>query len=386
MMVLISSLTLLVSMDLAFSKPEDIHIHIDSGIEPAGRPEFEIPSIFGDFWQYGLASFSPTLSPAVPAFFHNLFQNKQFHPGQASFSPTISPAAPAIFPKQFHTGHIFPVVNDDCTCGVSQKTEFGNRISGGREAIPHEFPWMVRITGGCAGTVCGGALVSPRVVLSAFHCATKLHGRSDRVCDHSDGKRLALVGRHNQYWGGEAVPIIKAHHPPNAELWAHQLSSHDFLLYELARPVVFSDTVGTICLPEPGADFSGEKVIAAGWGRTDGPSISTDQSPVLKAVELRVSRRKYQHKYLFGTEVIKKDGKYQDPCSGDSGGPLMYFNRTTSRFVLIGTVYGGGYDCREDRLGHWIDFNNNDGLWNKVSAHMYWIQETMEKLGEKVCR
>merc|ERR1719481_2271933 len=186
-------------MDLAFSNPQDIHIHLDSGIKPSGRPEFEIPSIFGDIWRYGLASFSPPISPAVPAFFQNLFRNEQFHPGQASFSPTISPAAPAIFPKQFHprqfpTGHIYPVPNDDCTCGVSQRRETGNRISGGREAIPHEFPWMVRITGGCAGTVCGGALVSPRVVLSAFHCATDLRGRSDRVCDHSDGRRLALVG------------------------------------------------------------------------------------------------------------------------------------------------------------------------------------------------
>ena len=111
----------------------------------------------------------------------------------------------------------------------------------------------------------------------------------------------------------------------------YDATSHDFLLYELARPVVFSDTVGTICLPEPGAEFTGQKVIAAGWGRTDGPSISTQQSPVLKAVELTVSRRPYyDHIFMFGTEVKMKDGVYQDPCTGDSGDKI-HFVKTLSK-------------------------------------------------------
>ena len=44
----------------------------------------------------------------------------------------------------------------------------------------------------------------------------------------------------------------------------------------------------------------------------------------------------------------------------------MYYNKTTSRYVLIGTVKGGGYDCKTDKV------KSSEGLWNKVSAHI-WI-------------
>jgi len=36
-----------------------------------------------------------------------------------------------------------------CSCGKAPKTG-ANRVIGGTEARPHEFPWMVRIVGGCA--------------------------------------------------------------------------------------------------------------------------------------------------------------------------------------------------------------------------------------------
>ena len=38
----------------------------------------------------------------------------------------------------------------DCACGF-QDADGINRISGGEEALPKEFPWVVRIVGGCAG-------------------------------------------------------------------------------------------------------------------------------------------------------------------------------------------------------------------------------------------
>ena len=66
------------------------------------------------------------------------------------------------------------------------------------------------------------------------------------------------------------------------------------------------------------------------------------------------------------------------------GGPLMYLNRTTQKFVLIGTVFGGGYDCKKDVVNAWEGSRN--GLWNKVSAHMNWIKRTMHELGEEICK
>ena len=60
------------------------------------------------------------------------------------------------------------------------------------------------------------------------------------------------------------------------------------------------------------------------------------QSPELKRVDLTVSTHKFKHYKMFGTLTEKKDGDYQDPCSGDSGGPLMYQMKNSRRWVIIG--------------------------------------------------
>merc|ERR1719341_2835627 len=94
-------------------------------------------------------------------------------------------------------------------------------------------------------------------------------------------------------------------------------------------------------------------------------------SNVLKRVNLRVSQTRFKHKLMFGTVMEKKNGTYQDPCAGDSGGPLMYQVPGSGRWVIIGTVYGAGFDCRSGEVkpfeGH------EEGIWNKVSAHTDWI-------------
>jgi hypothetical protein len=73
---------------------------------------------------------------------------------------------------------------------------------------------------------------------------------------------------------------------------------------------------------------------------------------------------RYNHRAMFGTLLRKKQGIYQDPCSGDSGGPLMYRDRASRRWIIIGTVHGGGFDCRTGTKGTFEGTNN--GVWNKV--------------------
>ena len=59
-------------------------------------------------------------------------------------------------------------------------------------------------------------------------------------------------------------------------------------------------------------------------------------SPFLKRVDLRVSNTTYNHSKMFGTVVEYKRGEWQDPCGGDSGGPLMYQDPDSGRWILIG--------------------------------------------------
>ena len=65
------------------------------------------------------------------------------------------------------------------------------------------------------------------------------------------------------------------------------------------------------------------------------------QSVLLKRVNLKVSKKKFKHTKMFGTNLEFKRGEWQDPCSGDSGGPLMHRTQNigdsdTGRWVIIG--------------------------------------------------
>ena len=156
-------------------------------------------------------------------------------------------------------------------------------------------------------------------------------GKQTTPCDHSDEKRLAVLGRHefkfqdlSKYY---TIPIIQVKTPPHVWFTFRDKESHDFALLILKEPVKFSRRVNPICLPHPNQDFGGKKALAAGWGRTDKHSVNPRQSLMLQKVWLTVSTKKYKHKKMFGTVVSKKDNIYQDPCSGDSG--------TTFHIVVI---------------------------------------------------
>ena len=66
------------------------------------------------------------------------------------------------------------------------------------------------------------------------------------------------------------------------------------------------------------------------------------------------------------------------------GGPLMNFNPSSKAFTIIGTLYGGGYNCKTDHVEQFEGYSV--GVWNKVSSHMDWIRETVEEFGEKACK
>ena len=51
-----------------------------------------------------------------------------------------------------------------------------------------------------------------------------------------------------------------------------------------------------------------------------------------------MSNTKYKMYKMFGTELKFKRGEWQDPCSGDSGGPLMYQDPDSDRWVIIGKL------------------------------------------------
>ena len=181
--------------------------------------------------------------------------------------------------------------------------------------------------------------MSPKVILSAFHCTVDNAGDPTKSCDHSDGKRVAVFGRHEFHYhrisSYYTIPVIKVLSPPHTPMTTHDDRTHDFALLLLQHPAKYSGTVSPICLPQPHDEFSDLAAIAAGWGRTDKATVNAQQSPVLRMVQLTVSPKKYRHTKMFGTILSKKEHQYQDPCSGDSG----HFIKTPNKLGLSCGLY-----------------------------------------------
>ena len=107
---------------------------------------------------------------------------------------------------------------------------------------------MVRILGGCTTGLCAGSLISARIIVSSFHCTVNLKKDEMKSCDHSDRKRLAIIGAHNvdmtkvlvnkKYRNTLlAIPIIDVMSPSHSGFSHDDNKSHDFAIMILEKPV-----------------------------------------------------------------------------------------------------------------------------------------------------
>ena len=158
---------------------------------------------------------------------------------------------------------------------------------------------------------CGGALISPRIVLSAYHCIYKGDKRAVILGhDTIDYTILLKEGGINNYY---SIPIMEIKHskPLNQK--------DDVGILILESPAKFSGKIQPICLPEQDQDFSDVTAVTAGWGLIAKKTLA----PELRKLDLKVDDKKYwsmKYENMLGTKVVKnKDGEYQDPCAGDSG-------------------------------------------------------------------
>jgi len=197
-------------------------------------------------------------------------------------------------------------------CGIEGTTSM-DKIVGGYEAEPNQWPWQVALFVDNAW-FCGGALISENYVLTAAHCV--------------DGASYfdVMAGAHNVRESSEPNRVeITSFNGWTHPQWSPNDLANDIALIELPSPITFNDYIKPSCLPESGdtADET-ELVTCTGWGK---PSDSAGGiSPVLRMVEDRpiISNSQCNAIYgIVGPGVVCIDttgGK--GTCNGDSGGPL----------------------------------------------------------------
>lgn len=226
-------------------------------------------------------------------------------------------------------------------------------VVGGVRAAEGEFPWVVRLSNGCAGT-----LVRTQYVLTAAHCVRRSGSTSS----------IAVTAGSADLYSSKAIRVRSA-----AVERAHGFSSvvdgDDWAIIRLAKAV----DLPVVSLPRDSSLDSGTFTVI-GWGATREGSMA--QQRWLRKVQVpHVSddacKRRYDSEgYGFVASDmlcagdVRRGGK--DSCQGDSGGPLL--KRSGNDWVQVGIV-SWGVGCGEAEF---------PGVYTQVS---HFLPDIAEALG-----
>ncbi|KAK8144120.1 hypothetical protein G3M48_006271 [Beauveria asiatica] len=225
------------------------------------------------------------------------------------------------------------------------------RIIGGEDAKEGEFPPMVRIYLGAQS--CGGVLINKYSVLTAAHCV--------QVDTAKDGESSGIRG-------------TKIH--PDYHFYG-LYALHDIGLVFLKEGFDESETIGHASLPQNGSypEVTSE-AIALGWGMQDFTEFDNPPPPLDKLSKVVLPIRPRQDCWnrvldagQTGTDtIVCAGGNGKNPCSNDSGGPLI---------SKQGQVIGIASFVIEDKGGNWC--NLEPSVFTRVSSYLAWINENIEK-------
>eukprot|EP00094_Tigriopus_californicus_P007002 TCALIF_06741-PA protein Name:"Similar to AAEL013712 Trypsin 5G1 (Aedes aegypti)" AED:0.30 eAED:0.30 QI:0/0.33/0/1/0.66/0.5/4/0/381 len=225
---------------------------------------------------------------------------------------------------------------------------FLDRIVGGTETDPNEFPWMVSLQTTNGQHFCGGSIIHSKYILTAAHCLSWGVTRV-RV---SFGKH-DLTKKETGAFSRNAKELM--YHKDYLE---HQ-PDYDIGMIKLRKPIPFTESKPI----DPGY-----RAMAAGWGNVAYTSL--EGSSVLRKVTIQVFSNDYCQKKYFMDNITermicagsRKGGK--DSCQGDSGGPLAMKGKNYG-YVQVGIV-AWGRGCGSKQY---------PGVYTRVSKFTDWIRK-----------
>ncbi|XP_068246423.1 chymotrypsin B-like [Palaemon carinicauda] len=249
------------------------------------------------------------------------------------------------------------------TCGKRNV----ERIVGGTEALPHEYPWQVGFLFPNYLPFCGGSIISNRHILTAAHCFYNKH-------DYS--KIRAVVGMHDFRKISYTAKYLKIDKIILHEQYNNQTAANDIAIIKVADSIPFDvdNTISPICLPSNSLySYDNVKATVCGWGMTIG-DMDYSSSPVLlkvgmTTVTVEECKKKFTYPELISDKMICTVSNNQAPgisCRGDSGGPLMYQQKTFTE--QIGIVSFGIKGCSP----------SYPDVYVRLTSYLDWIRTHMD--------
>ncbi|MGH0147895.1 UNVERIFIED_CONTAM: hypothetical protein FKN15_011114 [Acipenser sinensis] len=260
------------------------------------------------------------------------------------------------------------------SCGSPTVRSLG-RIIGGQQALEKQFPWQVLMEVG--GDFKGGAtLLYDNWVLTAAHV---LHNHGDAA---NVRVKMGTIhrGDSNAVLGvTEKIFIHKDYKDDNINY------DNDIALIKLEYRVPISEKIMPICLPGKEDRFvvkPEEYGVVSGWGVTRASGLGRGSLSLkyvdLPVVDFETCKAAYQGKVSENGQPLIvtnnmicagfKAGK-KDACSGDSGGPFVFYDQERSNWFLGGIV-SWGLECA--KAGQY-------GLYTKVTNYLPWIEDIISK-------
>lgn len=235
---------------------------------------------------------------------------------------------------------------------------------------------------GQSGFICGGSLVSARIVVTAAHCIQ--YKREAEIKKPEDAS--FFIGKYNiESFDGEDNFVVSGVtqlvlHPE----WNY-LDDHfdaDIAVAILVKTLTWTKFVKPICLwtyTTSYRDIVGRKAIIAGWGKTEFNALSTNR-PKWASIDVVDERTCIWSNAAFTNLISDRTFCAGDlknnvgPCSGDSGGGLMV--EQNGKWYLRGIISSSFFD----RIHSTCD-TSSYAVFTDATQYTDWLKGIIQSFG-----